>query len=41
MPDEHEDARQDRVKIVVGTSGALTGAYGPDYLVQLREDWPD
>lgn len=23
------------------TSGALTGAYGPNYLAELREDWPE
>jgi hypothetical protein len=22
------------------TSGVLTGTYGPEYLTQLREDWP-
>lgn len=25
---------------VARTSGALTGAYGPSYLKELREDWP-
>jgi hypothetical protein len=23
------------------TSGLLTGAYGPDYLDKLRQDWPE
>lgn len=29
--------RQEAVK---STSGALTGSYAPDYLEDLREDWP-
>ncbi len=29
-----------RRKAVEATSGALTGAYGPDYLSRLRDDWP-
>jgi len=30
----------DRRDAVARTSGALTGAYGQDYLTDLREDWP-
>jgi hypothetical protein len=26
---------------VEATSGALSGVYGPDYLEELREDWPE
>jgi hypothetical protein len=31
-------ARVDAVRV---TSGALTGAFEPDYLASLREDWPE
>lgn len=26
---------------ITRTSGALTGLYGPGYLADLREDWPE
>jgi hypothetical protein len=29
-----------RVAAIHDTSGALTGAYGAGYLMELREDWP-
>jgi hypothetical protein len=34
---EEAARRRDAVR---RTSGALTGAYGPDYLERLRDDWP-
>jgi hypothetical protein len=36
-----DDARADRHRDAVRrTSGALSGAYGEDYLSELRRDWP-
>lgn len=36
-----QDARREhRLAALRKHSGALTGTYGPDYLRQLREDWP-
>jgi hypothetical protein len=32
--------RQARLAAIRRTSGALTGAYEPNYLDRLREDWP-
>ncbi|MGI9118999.1 MAG: hypothetical protein ACR2G7_02525 [Acidimicrobiales bacterium] len=37
---EHEERRRRRLAAVRRHSGALTGAYGPDYLRKLRQDWP-
>lgn len=31
---------ESRKVAVEDTSGALTGAYGTDYLAELREEWP-
>lgn len=36
----HEERRRRRLAAVRHYSGILTGAYGPDYLRQLREEWP-
>jgi hypothetical protein len=43
----HRTIEQDQAKevaarreAVLRTSGAFTGLYGPDYLADLREDWP-
>ncbi|MET0604519.1 MAG: hypothetical protein ABW167_21215 [Baekduia sp.] len=36
-----ERAGEDRRAAIVGTSGALTGAYPDGYLEQLRGDWPE
>lgn len=33
--------RTQRLTAIHSTSGALSGTYGPDYLKQLREDWPE
>ncbi|MDQ3734351.1 MAG: hypothetical protein M3400_10205 [Actinomycetota bacterium] len=35
-----EERRQRKLGAVRKHSGILTGAYGPDYLHKLREDWP-
>lgn len=37
---EQEDRKQRRLAAVRQYSGILTGAYGPDYLGNLREEWP-
>lgn len=36
----HDERRQRRLAAVREHSGILTGAYGPDYLEQNREEWP-
>lgn len=36
-----EEQVTNRRDAVARTSGALTGAYGPDYLTELRKDWPE
>lgn len=36
----HDDRRRRRLEAVRKHSGSLTGAYGPDYLKHLREEWP-
>lgn len=36
----HEKRRQRRLAALREHSGALTGAYGPNYLERLREEWP-
>lgn len=38
---QQERAAVDRRSAIIGTSGALTGMYGPDYLSELRQDWPE
>ena len=35
----HDDRRR-RLEAVRQHRGSLTGAYGPDYLKNLREEWP-
>ncbi len=35
-----EERRRRRLAAVRQYSGILTGAYGPDYLRTLREEWP-
>ena len=37
---EHLHASTRRAADIEATKGALAGVYGPDYLAQLREDWP-
>lgn len=34
------EAREARIKAITECAGALTGAYGANYLEQLREEWP-
>lgn len=36
----HDERRRRRLAAVRKHSGMLSGAYGPDYLRQLREGWP-
>ena len=38
---QQERRRQRRRAAVRQHSGALTGAYGPDFLATLRADWPE
>jgi hypothetical protein len=35
-----EQRRRRRLDTLAQHSGMLTGAYGPDYLRKLREEWP-
>lgn len=35
-----DERRNRRLEAVRKHSGCLTGAYGPDYLQHLREEWP-
>lgn len=35
--DEHAQRRREAIR---RTGGALTGAYAPGYLADLRDDWP-
>ena len=37
---EHQNI-EDRRQALTRTSGTLTGVYDPNYLTDLREDWPD
>lgn len=36
--DASEKARREAIEV---TSGAMAGVFGPDYLADLREDWPE
>jgi hypothetical protein len=38
---DHAAADKSRRQAVETTGGALAGAFGPDYLRELREDWPE
>jgi hypothetical protein len=37
---ERDEGAARRREAIQRTSGALTGAYEPDYLERLRHDWP-
>ena len=43
--EEGERALEDQVdrkrEVILRTSGAFTGAFGPGYLDELRKDWPE
>jgi hypothetical protein len=42
LPDaEDTDAQAHRREAAESTAGSLTGAYPPDYLKRLRDDWPE
>ncbi len=36
----HDDRRRRRLDAVHQHAGMLAGAYGPDYLQRVREEWP-
>lgn len=36
----HDERHRRRLAALREHSGALSGAYGPDYLRQMRADWP-
>ncbi len=38
---QDESATAQRRDAIARTSGSLTGAYGADYLKDLRADWPE
>jgi hypothetical protein len=40
LSDDHAAVEQRRREAIAATSGALSGAFGADYVSRLREDWP-
>ena len=38
---ETDSETQRRQKVIERSEGAFTGMYGPNYLEELREDWPE
>ena len=38
---ERDERRRRRLAVLHQRSGTLTGAYGPDYLNRLRQDWAE
>jgi len=40
LESQRANDRARRLQAVTETAGTLPGAYGPDYLDQLRSDWP-
>jgi len=38
---DHGAVARQRRQAVKNTSGALSGAFGADYLKELRQDWPE
>jgi hypothetical protein len=41
LADDRAAAEKTRLRAVEATSGALAGVFGPEYLSDLREDWPE
>ena len=41
VPDDGEARRQRRRTAIAALSGSLTGVFGPGYLDDLRNDWPE
>ena len=41
LANDHVAAEQVRLRAVEATSGAFAGVFGPEYLTELREDWPE
>ncbi len=37
---DEQKRRDDRLAALHRHAGALAGVYGPDYLAELRRDWP-
>ena len=38
---DRQQAAEGRRRAVERTAGVLTGVYGPDYLHEIRGDWPE
>lgn len=41
LREEHRQQADQRRAAIRRTSGAMTGAYGEDYLARLRDEWPE
>ncbi|BBX99282.1 hypothetical protein [Mycobacterium lacus] len=41
LADDHAATDKARRQAVEATAGALAGVFGPDYLRELRGDWPE
>jgi len=39
--EERGDAEEKRLQAIQRTSGALTETFPPDYLADIRQNWPD
>ena len=40
IDEQRQEAQNNRRSAIARTGGILTGAYGPNYLATLREEWP-
>jgi hypothetical protein len=38
---EYAASDQSRLQAIEATAGGLAGVFGPDFLRELREDWPE
>jgi hypothetical protein len=41
LANDHAAAEKTRLRAVEATSGAFAGVFGPEYLRELRADWPE